>query len=153
MIAKFKRVLFTLFFVVLTGCDSADFVDAQGKDINWEDFRGRWLVINYWAEWCKPCLEEIPELNSLYLAHKDKDAYVLGINFDPLEPTELNKQIDALNVQFPVLQTDRDGKLNYLHPEVLPTTYVFDHKGELRHKLVGPQTQVSIEALLQKGEG
>lgn len=150
MIEKYKRVLFVLLVAVLAGCDKTEFVDAQGNEFGWQDFQGRWLVINYWAEWCKPCIEEIPELNSLYQARKNLDTDMLGINFDPLELTELKGQINALNVQFPVLFSDPDGKLDYLHPEVLPTTYVFDMEGQLRHKLVGPQTRASIEALLVK---
>ncbi len=150
MIAKYKRVLFLLLIAVLVGCDKTEFADAQGNEFKWQDFQGRWLVINYWAEWCKPCIEEIPQLNSLYQARKNLDTDVLGINFDPLELAELKGQIKALNVKFPVLFSDPDGKLDYLHPEVLPTTYIFDMEGRLRHKLVGPQTQASIEVLLVK---
>lgn len=150
MFAKLKTIVFIVLLAQLAACERTEFTDAQGNSFGWEDFQGRWLVINYWAEWCKPCLEEIPELNQLYQRHRNDDATLLGINFDRLEPAELKRQIKALNVQFPVLQSDPERKLDYLLPEVLPTTYIFDREGQLAHKLVGPQTQASIEAYLEK---
>lgn len=149
MFAKFKLGVAVFLAAVLAACGSADFTDAEGNEFGWDDFQGRWLVINYWAEWCKPCLEEIPELNQLYSQRKDTDTSVLGINFDRVAPEELLRQIEALNVQFPVLQSDPERQLDYLMPEVLPTTYIFDQQGQLAHKLVGPQTQESIEAFLE----
>ncbi|MCB1662054.1 MAG: TlpA family protein disulfide reductase [Pseudomonadales bacterium] len=149
MFAKLKKVVFILLLLQLIACSRTEFTDAQGNEFGWDDFRGRWLVINYWAEWCKPCLEEIPELNQLYQHHRNDSATVLGINFDRLDLAELRRQITALNVQFPVLQSDPEQKLDYLLPEVLPTTYIFDREGKLAHKLVGPQTQASIEAYLE----
>lgn len=149
MFAKFKAIVFSVLLLLLSACDRQDFTDAQGNQFGWDDFHGRWLVVNYWAEWCKPCLEEIPELNRLYQQHRDVNGTVLGINFDRLELAELKRQIEALDVQFPVLDADPQRKLDYLLPEVLPTTYIFDHEGQLAHKLVGPQTQASIEAYLE----
>lgn len=135
--------------VLLAGaCSRSDFTDVEGNQFSWEDFQGRWLVINYWAEWCKPCAEEIPELNHLYRQGQDRDIHVLGVNFDRPDITELKRQIEALGVQFPVLYSDPDKKLDYLLPEVLPTTYIFNKEGKLAHKLVGPQTLASIEAHL-----
>lgn len=151
MFAKLKPVLLILFLVSLAACSRTDFTDAQGNGFQWADFQDRWLVVNYWAEWCKPCLEEIPELNNLYHARSDEDTSVLGINFDELDLVELQRQVQALNVEFPVLHSDPEKKLAYLQPEVLPTTYIFDKQGQLMHKLVGPQTQASIERLLQQG--
>lgn len=148
MFAKFKPVVLLLFLISLAACGRHDFTDARGNDFQWEDFQDRWLVVNYWAEWCKPCLEEIPELNELYHARAGADTNVLGIHFDQLELAELQRQIQALNVEFPVLHSDPEQKLAYLQPEVLPTTYIFDKQGQLMHKLVGPQTRTGIESLL-----
>lgn len=138
-----------LFTLLLTGCERAGLTDAEGNAFALEDFHGRWLVVNYWAEWCKPCLEEIPELNSLHRAHQERDAVVLGINFDRPEPSELLRQMEALGVAFPVVQSDPQQQLDYLIPQVLPTTYLFDRQGKLAHTLVGPQTQASIESYIQ----
>ena len=102
-------------------------------------------MVNFWAEWCAPCLEEIPELNRL---HSTAGQRVLGVNFDHPPLAELQRQINALGVQFPVVHTEQKQRLQELTPQVLPTTYVFDPQGLLQHTLVGPQTQVSIEAVM-----
>ena len=148
MFAKITQSFLLLSVFMLAACGSPDFVDSEGKELSWEDFKGEQLVINYWAEWCKPCVEEIPELNELYHENKDKGIAVLGVNFDRPKLEKLKAQMLALNVEFPVIHSDPDGQLDYLLPPVLPTTYIFGPDGELKHKLVGPQTKTSIQAVL-----
>ncbi|MEH6358474.1 MAG: TlpA disulfide reductase family protein [Pseudomonadales bacterium] len=139
-----------LLMMLLSACSEPEFMDSKGNEFDWQDYSGQWLVVNYWAEWCTPCREEIPELNQL---HKEAGQSVLGVNFDRPELAELQRQINALNVEFPVVQTERQQRLKDLTPQVLPTTYVFDRQGLLQHTLVGPQSQQKIEsAIKQKTE-
>src|SRR3989338_4110386 len=56
--------------------------DMRGKMHRLEDYRGKWVLVNFWATWCPPCLSEIPELSSLHDAHKDSDLVVIGIAMD-----------------------------------------------------------------------
>jgi thiol-disulfide isomerase/thioredoxin len=140
------RTVLTVLFLVISACSRPEFVDAQGKAFDWQDFHGQWLVVNFWAEWCAPCLEEIPELNRL---HEEAGLTVVGVNFDRPELTELKRQITALDVRFPVVFSERRERLAELTPQVLPTTYVFDQQGRLRHKLVGPQTRATIKAAME----
>src|SRR3989338_8143982 len=53
--------------------------DTQGNSHRLEDYRGKWVLVNFWATWCPPCLSEIPELSSLHDTHKGKDLVVIGI--------------------------------------------------------------------------
>ncbi|MEE4299539.1 MAG: TlpA disulfide reductase family protein [Pseudomonadales bacterium] len=101
------------------------------------EFRGSWLFVNYWAEWCAPCLEEIPELNAL---HAEDGVYVLGINFDQLDAGTMRPQVAALGIRFPVAAVDPTELLGLELPEVLPSTFVFDPSGETVAVLRGPQT-------------
>ena len=139
-----------LLITLLSACSEPEFVDAEGNQFDWQDFQGQWLVVNFWAEWCAPCRDEIPELNYL---HRGAEQRVLGVNFDQPDLTELQRQIDALAVRFPVLHTEQQQRLKNLIPQVLPTTYVFDRQGLLQHTLVGPQTQASIEGVMNVGKG
>ena len=67
-------------------------------------YRGQWLYVNYWAEWCAPCLEEIPELNAFHRA--DNGAQVLGINFDQVDSALMAQQAEGLDIAFPLALGD-----------------------------------------------
>ena len=148
MFAKLKLCLALLAAALLIGCGGGhrDFIDANGKGLTWESHQGQWLVINYWAEWCAPCREEIPELNALHA--DDNNIRVWGVNFDNPAIDDLKRQMKVFDIEFPVIQNDPEQQLAHLVPEALPTTYVFDPQGKLLHTLLGPQTQATIEAVV-----
>lgn len=106
------------------------------------DYQGQWVVINYWAEWCKPCIKEIPELNAL--DRKYEQVAVLGVNFDAARGDELQAQISQLGIEFPVLLEDPSPALGTQKPQVLPTTLILDPDGKLVASLVGPQDLASL---------
>lgn len=142
-----RRVFFTAIILsLLTACNEPEFTGVDGQSFDWQDFEGQWLVVNFWAEWCAPCREEIPELNHL---HSETGQQVLGVNFDRPELAELQRQIKALDVQFPVVFSETKHRMKQLTPQVLPTTYVFDQQGQLLKTLVGPQTRQSILAAME----
>ena len=103
-------------------------------------------MINYWAEWCKPCIKEIPELNRL--AQQYPTIKVLGVNFDGASGDELDRQIEKFGIAFPILATDPAAELGTSRPMVLPTTLILAPDGTLADTLVGPQT---LESLLAAG--
>jgi thiol-disulfide isomerase/thioredoxin len=107
-----------------------------------EELRGQWVVINYWAQWCKPCIEEIPELNTL--DQKYDQVTVLGVNYDGATGPELQQQLETLGVAFTNLEADPAEQLGIPRPIVLPTTLVVDPDGQLAKTLVGPQTLESL---------
>jgi len=114
-----------------------------------DTYRGQWLYVNYWAEWCAPCLEEIPELNAFPRA--DNGAEVLGINFDQVVSALMAAQAEGLQIAFPLALGDPAALLGIQAPEVLPSTYVFDPQGSLVTVLVGPQDEASLLAGLPRG--
>jgi thiol-disulfide isomerase/thioredoxin len=107
-----------------------------------EHLRGQWVVINYWAQWCKPCIEEIPHLNTL-----DRDyaqVTVLGVNYDGASGADLEQQRQQLGVAFASLDADPAEQLGKPRPVVLPTTFIVNPDGELVEELIGPQTLESL---------
>lgn len=108
--------------------------------------RGQWLLVNYWAQWCRPCIEEIPELNAFDKRHSDVS--VVGVNFDGASGEELRDQEWRLGVAFPTLKTDPAAQLGINRPAVLPTTLIVRPDGEVAATLVGPQTEKSLENAL-----
>ena len=125
------------------------FLDGTTRSV--DSYRGGWLVVNYWAEWCAPCREEIPELNALDAAREDVE--VIGVNFDALAPAELAPQAEALGIAFPVAVNDPGAVLGLTPPEVLPSTYLFDPEGRLVATLVGPQDEASLRAAIEDAGG
>ncbi len=109
-----------------------------------ENLRGQWVVINYWAPWCKPCIEEIPELNALDKTYTE--ITVLGVNYDGAVGAELEQQRQELGVEFASLETDPSQALGVARPMVLPTTFIVNPSGKLETTLIGPQT---LETLAQ----
>jgi thiol-disulfide isomerase/thioredoxin len=138
--------------LTLTGCARPDMEFADGGGANFSDWRGHWVLINYWAEWCAPCRKEIPELNNL---HNGSDGViVIGVNFDGLTGDKLVALIETMGIEFPVLLTDPRQRWGQDQPSVLPTTLVINPKGGLEKVLVGPQTLESLtEAVGLTAEG
>jgi len=109
--------------------------------------QGNWAVINYWAEWCKPCITEIPELNSFDQQHPNIE--VLGVNYDGETDEVLAQQIKKLNIQFPVLPQDPATILGIERPQVLPTTVIVNPQGVVVDVLLGPQTEDSLRSAIK----
>ncbi len=131
--------------VVLVSCSKqADTMDSHGKPISLASYQGKWVVINYWATWCKPCVKELPDLNALYTEQKDK-VMVLGVNYDKMENAEINQFAKKLGVTFPMLREFPIQKYGVKDITGLPTTFIFNPKGKLVDTLHGPQTQASLE--------
>ncbi len=132
-----------LLLTLLAGCGPS----ADPATSGLSGYRGQRVVVNYWAKWCKPCIEEIPELNRLNTAQAD--IQVLGVNYDGLTGEALAAQVTALGVDFPIID-DPAAALGTPRPVVLPTTLLLDADGALLATLVGPQTQDSILAAFDR---
>lgn len=108
-----------------------------------------WTVINYWAVWCAPCREEIPELNALAREHADT-VRVFGVNYDGATGEVLQKAITDLGIEFPVLSVDPQPALGIARPQALPVTLLIKPDGSLLEVLLGPQTAAGIWQTLEQ---
>ncbi len=113
-----------------------------GSQPRLEELRGQWVVINYWAQWCKPCIEEIPQLNALDAQYAQ--VTVVGVNYDGASGAELEQQRLKLGVAFASLEADPATQLGTTKPVVLPTTLILNPAGQLVATLIGPQTLESL---------
>jgi thiol-disulfide isomerase/thioredoxin len=133
--------------LLLSGCSDPDYYLSDGSSGTLNDFKGKWLVINYWADWCPPCIKEMPELSNFYNENKD-DVRVFAFNFDELEGEELDEQIVRFKVGIPSMMTNPGILFGWETPATLPATYVLNRDGVLKDTLMGPQTQEGLEDLL-----
>lgn len=146
---NFKRILsLCLIITSIIGCSKPDYLLFDGSSGRLEDFNGKWLVINYWADWCPPCIKELPELSSFYEDNKDK-VNVFTYNFDQLEDEELRDQIKRFKVEVPSILTNPEELFGWETPASLPATFIVDPNGNLQKELIGPQTQKSLEEIIK----
>ena len=121
-----------------------DFISLDGQEHRWNNSQGKWKVVNYFAEWCAPCLREMPELNHFYQQYND-EVDIYAVSFDPLNKGQLIDLQQKYDIQFPII-----NKLHTLPwsqpPNSLPTTYILDADGKVQKQLKGEQ---SVQKLIQ----
>ena len=92
--------------VGISGCSSEPrYRLVDGDALRLSELHGAWVVINYWAEWCAPCREEIPELNELVAIAEEQGAefQVYGVNYDRLQGSDLTEVMERMQIEFPIL--------------------------------------------------
>ena len=136
--------LFCLFFII--SCQKPDIDLHNSKDMFSENLKGQWVMINYWADWCPPCLKEMPELVSF--ASANKDVQVFAFNFDQLDGEDLDYEINKFGVDIPSILTHPRDIWGIESPATLPATYFINPDGEIVQSLFRPQTQESLEDIL-----
>ena len=134
-------------FILFYSCSSGDIHFNKANSQFKNDLDENWIVINYWADWCPPCIKEIPELNELNSMYDDQVAVFL-FNFDRLEGEELRKQLVKIKAEVPSLISDPQLIYEYDVPDALPVTFVIDKEGKLSSVLKGPQTLEDIKDVL-----
>lgn len=143
-----KNKIISLFFVfLLISCQKADIDLHNSKGMVSENLKGQWVMINYWADWCPPCLKEMPELVSF--ASANKDVQVFAFNFDQLDGEDLDYEINKFGVDIPSILTHPRDIWGIESPATLPATYFINPEGEIVQSLFRPQTQESLEDILR----
>jgi thiol-disulfide isomerase/thioredoxin len=122
--------------------------DLEGKQLKLSDYRGKWVVLNYWATWCPPCLEEIPELVNFHDTHKESDAVVIGIDMEMLKPSVLAQFVDDNFMSYPIVPLV-ENMPSFDNVENFPTTYLIDPDGIAVVKHVGAVTAEGIEQFIK----
>jgi len=124
------------------------FVDSSGKKLTLANFKGKWVLINFWATWCPPCLKEIPDLVSLYESRKD--VMVIGVAMDYRDPKTVLKYVKSMSISYPVVLGDKKAAAQIGPGSMLPTTYVFDPEGNPAVYKVGLVSRESLEEFMRE---
>lgn len=147
----FKRLLILLVLLssppLLANPVDLALTDMTGKSLKLSDYRGKWVVLNYWATWCPPCLEEIPELVLFHENHKDSSAVVIGIDMEMLQPEVLAEFVDDNFITYPIVPLVPQMPA-FDNVENFPTTYLIDPDGIAVVKHVGAITADAIEEFI-----
>ncbi len=129
---------------LLAACTpAADFHTDSSGSMRWDDLHGRYVVVNYFAEWCAPCLKELPELNAFHQQHADQ-VTLLGVSFDLLDNQQLQQLRERYQIEFPLIQWQPAPQLPFAMPKMLPATYIIDPQGNVSGPLLGEQNLHSL---------
>ena len=124
----------------------------DGKAWNLADHRGRWVVVNFWATWCGPCLEEMPDLSALDAMREHVE--VIGLAYEEIEPAELQAFLRKHPVVYPIAIADVYAPpADFATPRGLPTTYLIAPDGKVARHFLGPVTAAEIDAAIATAGG
>ncbi|MET0052771.1 MAG: TlpA disulfide reductase family protein [Candidatus Thiodiazotropha sp.] len=110
--------------------------DLQGRYQHLQDYRGRVVIVNFWASWCGPCREELPSLNRAWAALEPRGVAMLAINLGE-EAEAVNAFLADFPIAFPVLLDRRGTFAQRWRVQGLPTTFVLNPRGEIVYRVVG----------------
>jgi thiol-disulfide isomerase/thioredoxin len=121
----------------------------DGKPYDLAAQRGHWVIVNFWATWCVPCIKELPDISHFVKTHPDVRA--IGIAYDDTEVADIRAFLAKHPVSFPVAQVTMDKPLtDFDEPRGLPTTYLIGPDGKVAKHFMGPITPASLSAVIGK---
>lgn len=126
--------------------------DLDGRVHKLSDYRGKWVVVNYWATWCPPCLEEIPELEIFHNNNAAGKAVVLGVNMENIGLSELAAFVDEQFISYPILHTKPSRRSPLGSIRGLPTSFIVSPQGHVVGKRTGTVTLEMLNSLLEQHE-
>jgi len=121
---------------------SFNLTDTKGNIFTEKNTRGKYLVVNFWATWCTPCLKEIPAFVKFYDENSDH-VEILGLDFEPVDLVIINDYVERFSINYPIVLYDEDNDSEYSNfGEIvgMPTTQIYSPEGQLLHTFMGEIT-------------
>ncbi len=151
-----KAFFFTFFLLLLsTEAKAVDYElpDVNGQIQSLDQYKGKWLIVNYWATWCGTCMKEMPELISLHENNKDNDIVVVGISFEDIERKDLKAFVSDKAIPYTVLNTEPVRVTPIGKVPALPTTYIINPEGKVVAGEIGIVTREDLESYITQKKG
>ncbi len=124
----------------------------DGKPFDLAAQRGRWVIVNYWATWCVPCIKEMPDISKFVSEHKDK-VTAIGLAYEDTDKADIQAFLAKHPVSYPIAQITMDKPLkDFDEPRGLPTTWLIGPDGKVAKRFVGPVTEASLGQAIGLGK-
>ncbi|MBJ2174520.1 TlpA family protein disulfide reductase [Aureibaculum sp. A20] len=145
-----KHTIFSILFIIIIGCaqkseSTADFKDLEGNSVLLSDFKGKKILVNFWATWCVPCIEEMPAMAEAQELLASENYIFLFATTDEMAKIDKFKE----KHQFPFQYVRYQSSLDKLNIHALPATFIYNTKGELVKRWDGAQEWNSKEMIKQ----
>jgi peroxiredoxin len=105
--------------------------DINGRPVNLAEFKGKLVILNFWATWCPPCRQEIPGFVALQRKYQDKGLVIIGVSLDQQGPRVVKPFIARFGVNYPVVMGNEQIVSDYGGIEAVPTTFIIDRQGKV----------------------
>ncbi|MDH4200739.1 MAG: TlpA family protein disulfide reductase [Spirochaetia bacterium] len=129
-------LLICLGFINVFSEEMTSLKNLEGKSVNLSEYPSKLIVVNFWAVWCKPCVEEFPELNQLFQRLKDRGIFVVGVSISPSKD-DIENFLEKHKIDFPILIDEQERFANQFKVSILPTTILMDNEHNILYKYQG----------------
>jgi peroxiredoxin len=124
--------------------------NGYGQTITLSKYRGKVVILNFWATWCPPCKAEIPGFISLYEKYRLKGLEIIGISIDQAGWNVVHNFIQEFEINYPVVMANRKVIQNYGGIQSIPITFIVDRKGRIYTKLMGYRNEKLFEDIISQ---
>ncbi len=132
--------------------DAPDFTlpDLAGDNLTLSDFKGKVVILNFWATWCPPCRREIPDFVYLYEKYKDEGLVIIGVNLDRGDSRAVKQFSENYKIDYPIVLGNVNVTQDYGGIRGIPTTFVIDRNGDIKEKYVGYRPRATFEKAIKE---
>ena len=134
----------------LTPAPDFSLKDVDGNLLSLADYKGKVLVLNFWATWCPPCREEIPDFVAAYTKHKSDGLEILGLSVDQMSAERVRDWSRNAGINYPIAMATPRILADYQPGQYIPATIIIDRQGRIRHRHVALMDEATLVGLFKR---